>query len=123
MIQLLTLDKNEQKILSNYANGLLLSIVSEERVKEFVENISEKECDKNMFLLPERVKMWYNEDIAKAKNEGISKGRAEGKAEGRASELLKLAKKMIKDNMDIELIKRYTGYSAKQIEDLKKSMS
>ena len=111
MIQLLTLDKNEQKILSNYANGLLLSIVSEERVKEFVENISEKECDKNMFLLPERVKMWYNEDIAKAKNEG------------KASELLKLAKKMINDNMDIELIKRYTGYSTKQIEDLKKNMS
>ena len=119
MIQLLTLDKNEQKILSNYANGLLLSIVSEERVKEFVENISEEECDKNMFLLPERVKIWYNEDIAKAKNDG----KTEGKAEGRASELLKLAKKMIKDNMDIELIKRYTGYSAKQIEDLKKSMS
>ena len=115
MIQLLTLDKNEQKILSNYANGLLLSIVSEERVKEFVENINEEECDKNMFLLPERVKIWYNEDIAKAKNEG--------KTEGKASELLKLAKKMIKDNMDIELIKRYTGYSAKQIEDLKKSMS
>ena len=84
-------------------------------VKEFVENINEEECDKNMFLLPERVKIWYNEDIAKAKNEG--------KTEGKASELLKLAKKMIKDNMDIELIKRYTGYSAKQIEDLKKSMS
>ncbi len=115
MIQLLTLDKNEQRILSNYANELLLSIVSEERVKEFVENINEEECDKNMFLLPERVKIWYNEDIAKAKNEG--------KTEGKASELLKLAKKMIKDNMDIELIKRYTGYSAKQIEDLKKSMS
>ena len=123
MIQLLTLDKNEQKILSNYANGLLLSIVSEERVKEFVENISEEECDKNMFLLPERVKIWYNEDIAKAKNDGKTEGKAEGRAEGRASELLKLAKKMIKDNMDIELIKRYTGYSAKQIEDLKKSMS
>ena len=119
MIQLLTLDKNEQRILSNYANGLLLSIVSEERVKEVVENINEEECDKNMFLLPERVKIWYNEDIAKAKNDG----KTEGKAEGRASELLKLAKKMIKDNMDIELIKRYTGYSAKQIEDLKKSMS
>ena len=64
-----------------------------------------------MFLLPERVKAWYNEDIAKAKTEE----RIEGK--------LKLAKKMIKDNLDIKLIKRYTGYSTKQIEDLKKSMS
>ena len=123
MIQLLTLDKNEQEILSNYANGLLLSIVSEERVKKFVENISDKESDESMFLLPERVKMWYNEDIAKATNDGISKGIAKGRAEGRASELLKLAKKMIKDNLDIELIKRYTGYSTKQIEELKKSMS
>ena len=41
----------------------------------------------------------------------------------RTNELLKLAKKMIKDNLDIELIKRYTGYSTKQIEELKKSMS
>ena len=118
---------NEQKILSNYANGLLLSIVNEDRVKEFVENISEEECDESMFLLPERVKIWYNEDIAKATNDGISKGRAEGMAEGiakgRTNELLKLAKKMIKDKMDIELIKRYTGYSTKQIEELKKSMS
>ena len=46
-----------------------------------------------------------------------------GRAEGRTNELLKLAKKMIKDNLDIELIKRYTGYSTKQIEELKKSMS
>ena len=119
MIQLLTLDKNEQEILSNYANGLLLSIVSEGRVREFIENINDKESDESMFLLPERVKMWYNEDIAKATNDGISKGIAKG----RASELLKLAKKMIKDNLDIELIKRYTGYSTKQIEELKKSMS
>ena len=115
MIQLLTLDRKEQKILSNYAKGLLLSIVSEERVKEFIENISDKESDESMFLLPERVKTWYNEDIAKAKNDG--------RAEGSASELLKLAKKMLKDNMDIELIKRYTGYSTKQIENLKKSIS
>ena len=53
----------------------------------------------------------------------ISKGRAEGMAKGRTNELLKLAKKMTKDNLDIELIKRYTGYSTKQIEELKKSMS
>ena len=131
MIQLLTLDKSEQRILLNYANGLLLSIVSEDRIKEFVKNIVDEESDEGMFLLPERVKIWYNEDIAKATNDGISKGIAKGKAEGRAegmakgrtNELLKLAKKMIKDNLDIELIKRYTGYSTKQIEELKKSMS
>ena len=123
MLQLLTLDKNEQKILSNYAKGILLSIVSEERVKEFIANISEEESDESMFLLPERVKTWYNEDIAKAKNEGLTDGLVKGRAEGKSSELLKLAKKMIKDKMDIELIKRYTGYSTKQIEELKKSMS
>ena len=123
MIQLLTLDKSEQRILLNYANGLLLSIVSEERVKEFVKNIVDEESDEGMFLLPERVKIWYNEDIAKATNDGISKGMAKGIAKGRTNELLKLAKKMIKDNLDIELIKRYTGYSTKQIEELKKSMS
>ncbi len=111
MLQLTTLDKSEQEILSNYANGILLSIVSEERVKNFIKNIKDKESDESMFLLPERVKAWYNEDIDKAK------------IEGKNNELLQLAKKMIKDKMDIKLIKRYTGYTTKQIEDLKKSMS
>ena len=71
ILQLSTLDKSEQKILSNYANGILLSIVSENRVKNFIENIKDKESDESMFLLPERVKTWYNEDIAKAKNRKI----------------------------------------------------
>ena len=35
-----------------------------------------------MFLLPERVKAWYNEDIAKATNDGIAKGMAEGMSKG-----------------------------------------
>ena len=86
-----------------------------------------KESDESMFLLPERVKAWYNEDIAKATNDGIAKGMAEGMSKGiekgKNNELLQLAKKMIKDKMDIKLIKRYTGYTTKQIEDLKKSMS
>ena len=90
-----------------------------------------KESDESMFLLPERVNAWYNEDIAKATNDGIAKGMAEGMSKGmkkgmekgKNNELLQLAKKMIKDKMDIKLIKRYTGYTTKQIEDLKKSMS
>lgn len=75
-----------------------------------------------MFMLAERLKTWYNDGIAQAEIKGKVAGRTEGRAEGKASELLSLAKKMIKDKMDIELIKRYTGFSTKQIEDLKKNM-
>ena len=63
-----------------------------------------------MFMLAERLKTWYNDGIAQAE------------IKGKTHELLILAKKMLKDNMDIELIKRYTGFSTKQIEDLKKNM-
>ena len=55
-----------------------------------IENIKDKESDKSMFLLPERVKTWYNEDIAKAKNDGIAKGMAEGMSKGMKKGMEKL---------------------------------
>lgn len=122
MIDLTTLDKNEQKILYGYAKAVLLSIVGEEKVKQFIQNVDLKDGDQSMFMLAERLKTWYNDGIAQAEIKGKVAGRTEGRAEGKASELLSLAKKMIKDKMDIELIKRYTGFSTKQIEDLKKNM-
>ena len=55
-----------------------------------IENIKDKESDKSMFLLPERVKTWYNKDIAKAKNDGIAKGMAEGMSKGMKKGMEKL---------------------------------
>ena len=89
---------------------------------KFIQNADLKDGDQSMFMLAERLKTWYNDGIAQAEIKGKVAGRTEGRAEGKASELLSLAKKMVKDKMDIELIKRYTGFSTKQIEDLKKNM-
>jgi len=57
-------------------------------------------------------------DYAKeiAKNEGKIEGKNEGKIEGK----IEIAKGMLKDNMSIELIIKYTGLSEEEINNLKK---
>jgi predicted transposase/invertase (TIGR01784 family) len=54
------------------------------------------------------------EGIKEGKIEGIRKGKIEGITE----EKIKIAKNMINDKMDINIIMKYTGLSKKQIEEL-----
>lgn len=65
----------------------------------------------------------YLHDIASlkayAKKEGeklgMTKGRREGEKEGRKDQSMKMAKKMLNDNVDILLIEKYTGLTKKEI--------
>ena len=50
--------------------------------------------------------------------EGHAEGRTEGRAEGRAEANCENARKMKEDGMPIELIAKYTGLSATEIESL-----
>ncbi len=50
--------------------------------------------------------------------EGHAEGRTEGRAEGRAEANWDNARKMKEDGMPIELIAKYTGLSATEIESL-----
>ena len=50
--------------------------------------------------------------------EGESKGRAEGRAEGRDERTLEIARKLKADGMPVELIVKYTGLTAEEIECL-----
>ena len=54
----------------------------------------------------------------KGKAEGLAEGEAKGRAEGRAEAMIENAKKMKADNMPSELIAKYTGLSAKEIDSL-----
>ena len=45
---------------------------------------------------------------------GIRLGRAEGEARGVKTEKLNLAKRMLKENLDIELIEKITGLKRKK---------
>ncbi len=50
---------------------------------------------------------------------GVAKGRAEGRAEGIAESQMEIAAKMLKANMDIELIASITGLSKEKIATLR----
>ena len=58
------------------------------------------------------------EGRAEGREEGREEGRAEGREEGRAEGHIEDARKMKADNMPIELISKYTGLTAEEIEAL-----
>ena len=49
---------------------------------------------------------------------GLSEGRSEGLAEGAAQEKREIAKSMIKEDIAREIIKKVTGLSAEEVEEL-----
>lgn len=48
----------------------------------------------------------------------IKANREEGRAEGRAESIIKIAKSMLKNKMDINEISKYTGLTIEQLEEL-----
>ena len=81
------------------------------------------------------VKTWRKHDIAKGMSlgraegmelgraEGMSLGRAEGMSLGRAEEKRYVVESALRENLDIELIRRLTGLSAKEIESIRETHS
>ena len=53
------------------------------------------------------------------REEGLTEGRIKGISEGVKLTQLENAKKMLDDNLAIELIEKYTGLSQEEIENLK----
>ena len=72
----------------------------------------------------------YNSDLkanlaegrAQGRAQGLAEGRAVGRAEGRAQEQERTALDMLRDNMDISLIMKYTKLSAERIAELAKTI-
>ena len=60
--------------------------------------------------------------LAEGLAEGRAEGRAQGRAEGRAQEQERTALDMLRDNMDISLIMKYTKLSAERIAELAKTI-
>ena len=59
------------------------------------------------------------EGIAKGKAEGIAKGKAEGKAEGIAERNIEIARRMIKENVDMHFISSVTDLPTDELLKLK----
>ena len=58
-------------------------------------------------------------ELEEAREKGIETGIAAGIAQGKKESILETAKNMLKDNLDIEMISKYTGLSEEEINNLK----
>jgi len=70
---------------------------------------------RRLAFLRRKYELDYNSGMAYAKETGLVEGRAEGRLERQKE----IARKMLEENMDIELIEKITGLSKKEIEELK----
>jgi predicted transposase/invertase (TIGR01784 family) len=108
--------------LKNLSRLLERPAALQERIfKKFFEvaeigNLSKEEYAKYF----ESEKVYYDNDgaIRTAEAKGMAKGRAEGRAEGIEENKRANARRMKDDNMDINLISKYTGLTVEEISTL-----
>ena len=76
-----------------------------------------KEYD-DYVVLKDAMNTKYQEGADKGEKRGYQKGMAQGMAQGKKNAHIATAKQMKSDGMPIELIVKYTGLSAEEIEAL-----
>ena len=76
----------------------------------------EEEAEKLQNTLIDEAK---EESFAEGHSEGRSEGIAEGRSEGETNKAKAIAKNMLKDNIDLNIITKYTGLSIEAIEELR----
>ena len=117
---LLIFNENDEELLNDLSEG---DEIMEKYVKESKE-ASEKD----------EVIGMYNEELHKEKlrlaeidefrelghEEGLKEGLEKGKQEGSLEKSIETAKKMLQDNLDFNIISKYTDLSIEEVEKLKK---
>lgn len=98
-----------------------------EQIEKAVQELIKLRGDREVVAIADyRLKAKLNENSAKraAREDGLAEGRAEGLveglAEGQRKAIVETAKEMLKDDVDIKKISKYTGLSKEEIEKLKK---
>ena len=88
-----------------------------EEIKEAVEQLTQMSADeyeRELYEIRERSRLTYNTEIYEARRKGIEEGIEEGKKQDRKE----IAKKMKEEGIDVELIKKITGLTEKEINSL-----
>lgn len=96
----------EKKKEIKEANDKLEYLTGDEELQRLaiIKDLAEKDYNTRMYY-----------DKKKAREEGL----AEGKAEGKAEEKIKIAKKMLKEKIDITIISKIVGISEDEINNIK----
>ena len=88
-----------------------------EEIKEAVEQLTQMSADeyeRELYEIRERSRLTYNTEMYEARRKGIEEGIEEGKKQDRKE----IAKKMKEEGIDVELIKKITGLTEKEINSL-----
>lgn len=85
-----------------------------QKAEEELEYLNADEKEKELARLREKA----IRDEAAAMAGALRRGREEGREEGKKSEKFQIAKKMLENNMDIEIISKITGLTRNEIESL-----
>ena len=112
---LLVFNENDNNILNELSKG-------DKIMKEYIDDsrkASEEDEVIGMYdkeLHEERLR---KSEIREANENGIQQGIQQGRSEGRKEERVSIAKQMIQDNVDLEVVSKYTGLSLDELQKLK----
>ena len=90
-----------------------------EKFERVINALNEDEQFCNMMDQEEEAEKLQNTLIDEAKEESFAEGHSEGRSEGETNKAKAIAKNMLKDNIDLNIITKYTGLSIEAIEELK----
>ena len=103
---------NDKKLIDEYTKEELeIMAFGEELAKEIAEELAEE-------LAEEKAKELAEEKAKELAEEKVKEIVEEKKQEGIKSRNIEIAKNMLKDNIDISIISKYTGLSKEEIEEL-----
>ena len=91
--------------------------------KKKIEDLSLDELYSDLYdveqdrIMEENAKREYAEKIGMEK--GLEKGMKQGREKGKKENSIEIAIQMLKDDLDVELVSKYTGLTIKELKNLK----
>ncbi len=93
----------------------------EGEIKEAIEQLEEMSSDekeRELYEIRERSRLVYNTEMYDARRKGLADGKKEGKREGKIEKAREIAKNLLENGVSIKIIKKSTGLTEKEIENL-----
>ena len=100
---------------------IISKLLNEDEVKEFMESVIIMSGSEPILTEFERQRLEAIKEmtiIENATNDGKEAGKKEGIEIGKQEKTLETAKRMLEDNVDFEIISKYTGLSLHEIKNL-----
>ena len=88
-----------------------------EAIKQ-LEEMSSDEKERELYEIRERSRLVYNTEMYDARRKGLADGKKEGKREGKIEKAREIAKNLLENGVSIKIIKKSTGLTEKEIENL-----